>query len=108
SLFMGGRLTIKGPAAGLITVCYGAVTDLGKLNLEGVTAVQLACGAIVIMAVIQVVFGFLKFGDYSDFFPLSAVHGMLAAIGILIFAKQFPVLLGVDPALTKGSPIQLY
>jgi MFS superfamily sulfate permease-like transporter len=34
---------------------------------------------------------------------------MLAAIGVLIFAKQFPVLLGVDPALTKGlSPIGLY
>src|SRR5262245_34739561 len=109
SIFMGGRLTIKGPAAGLITVCSGAVMDLGKLNIDGVSAVQLACGAIVIMSVIQIVFGFLKFGDYSDFFPLSAVHGMLAAIGILIFAKQFPILLGVDPALTKGlSPIQLY
>src|SRR5205809_7404071 len=58
SLLMGGRLTIKGPAAGLITVCAGAVTDLGGLGIEGVSAVQLACGAIVVMSVIQVILGF--------------------------------------------------
>jgi MFS superfamily sulfate permease-like transporter len=109
SIFQGGRLTIKGPAAGLITVCAGAVTDLGKLNIEGVSAVQLACGAIVIMAIIQFVFGILKFGSYSDFFPHSAVHGMLAAIGVLIFLKQFPILLGTPAEITKGlSPIGLF
>jgi MFS superfamily sulfate permease-like transporter len=109
SIFQGGRLTIKGPAAGLITVCAGAVTDLGGLNIEGVSGVQLACGVVVVMSIFQVIFGFLKLGSLSDFFPHSAVHGMLAAIGVLIFAKQFPVLLGVDPSLTKGlSPIELY
>jgi MFS superfamily sulfate permease-like transporter len=109
SIFMGGRLTIKGPAAGLITVCAGAVTDLGKLNIDGVSGVQLACGAVIVMSVIQVILGFLKFGSFSDFFPHSAVHGMLAAIGVLIFAKQFPVLLGVDASFTKGlTPIELY
>jgi len=109
SIFQGGRLTIKGPAAGLITVCAGAVTDLGGLGIQGVSAVHLACGAVVVMSVIQFIFGLLKFGSFSDFFPHSAVHGMLAAIGVLIFAKQFPILLGVSSDLTKGlSPIQLY
>src|SRR5688500_17834498 len=91
SIFQGGRLTIKGPAAGLITVCAAAVTDLGALHIEGASGVQLACGAIVVMAVIQFGMGLLKFGSLSDFFPHSVVHGMLAAIGVLIFAKQFPV-----------------
>lgn len=108
SIFQGGRLTIKGPAAGLITVCAGAVTDLGGLGIEGVSAVQLACGAVVVMSVIQFVFGLLKFGSFSDFFPHSAVHGMLAAIGVLIFAKQFPILLGVPGDLITGTPVQLY
>lgn len=114
SIFMGGRLTIKGPAAGLITVCSGAVIALEGLNLTDasgahISGVHLACGAVVVMAVIQMAFGFLKLGSYSDFFPHSAVHGMLAAIGVLIFAKQFPILLGVDASLTKGlTPIQLY
>jgi MFS superfamily sulfate permease-like transporter len=104
-IFQGGRLTIKGPAAGLITVCSGAVIGLGG----GIIGWQAACGVIIVTAIIQFFFGVLKFGSFSDFFPHSAVHGMLAAIGVLIFAKQFPILLGVDPALTKGlSPIQLY
>ena len=107
SIFAGSRLTIKGPAAGLITVCAGAVTDFGSLNMGD--AVALTCGCIVVMSVIQFGFGLVKFGSYSDFFPLSAVHGMLAAIGFLIFAKQFPILLGVDASLTKGlDPIHLY
>lgn len=104
-VFQGGRLTIKGPAAGLITVCSGAVIGLGG----GVIGWHAACGVIVVTAIIQFFFGVLKFGSLSDFFPHSAVHGMLAAIGVLIFAKQFPVLLGVDPALTKGlTPIELF
>ena len=114
SIFMGGRLTIKGPAAGLITVSAGAVAALDGLKLTDaagghISGVHLACGAIVVMSVIQLAFGFLKLGSFSDFFPHSAVHGMLAAIGVLIFAKQFPVLLGVDASLTKGlTPIELY
>ena len=33
---------------------------------------------------------------------------MLAAIGIIIILKQFPVLLDVDPSMTKGNtPFQL-
>jgi MFS superfamily sulfate permease-like transporter len=109
SLFAGSALTIKGPAAGLITICAGAVTELGALNIDGVTGVQLACGAIVIMSLIQIACGFLKFGSLSDFFPPSAVHGMLAAIGLIIFSKQIHVLLGIDPATLKGlEPIELY
>jgi len=105
SLFMGARMTIKGPAAGLITVCAGAVVEMGG----GVAGWQMAAAAIVVTGIIQYVLGWLKVGKLNDFFPHSAVHGMLAAIGILIFAKQFPILLGVDPVFTKGlSPIELY
>jgi MFS superfamily sulfate permease-like transporter len=61
-----------------------------------------------VMALIQVLFGILKFGSLSDSFPHSSVHGMLAAIGLIIIAKQVPVLLGVDPTLYKGEgPLQL-
>jgi MFS superfamily sulfate permease-like transporter len=105
SFFAGSRLTIKGPAAGLITICAGAVTELGG----GPEGWHLALGVIVVASLIQIVFGFLKLGSLSDFFPHSAVHGMLAAIGLIIFSKQIHVLLGIDPATLKGlEPVELY
>lgn len=103
-IFRVSALTIKGPAAGLITIAAASVVDLGNGDIGW----KAACGVIVVMAVIQVLFGFLKFGSLSDFFPHSAVHGMLAAIGIIIIAKQIPVLLGDDPTIYKGEgPVEL-
>src|SRR6187549_3027172 len=49
SFFAGSRLTIKGPAAGLITVCAGAVIEMGG----GDTGWHLALGAIVVAACLQ-------------------------------------------------------
>jgi len=104
SFFAGSRLTIKGPAAGLIVIVAGAVTDLGG----GDTGWHLALGAMVVAGVIQILFGVFKLGRLVDIFPLSAIHGMLAAIGIIIIAKQIPVLLDVNPALAKGKgPFEL-
>lgn len=94
----GSPLTIKGPAAGLIVILVGAVTDFGG----GEQGWQLACGAIVVASSIQLLFGLFKMGKYTDIFPLSAVHGMLAAIGIIIILKQIPILLGENPQLMKG------
>jgi MFS superfamily sulfate permease-like transporter len=98
-------LTIKGPAAGLIVIAVGAVADFGGGDLGW----KLACGAIVVAGFVQIVLGLLKFGKYTDIFPLSAVHGMLAAIGIIIILKQIPVLLDIDPSFAKGkTPFQLF
>ena len=104
SFFAGSKLTIKGPAAGLIVILVGAVADFGG----GDTGWHLALGAIVVAGILQILFGVFKLGKLVDFFPLSAVHGMLAAIGIIIILKQLPVLLDVNPVLTKGkSPFEL-
>ncbi len=100
----GSPLTIKGPAAGLIVILAGAVADFGG----GEQGWHLALGAMVVASIIQIVFGLLKMGKLADFFPLSAIHGMLAAIGIIIIVKQIPVLLDIDPAMTKGKgPFEL-
>jgi MFS superfamily sulfate permease-like transporter len=104
SLISGSRLTIKGPAAGLIVIVAGAVTDFGG----GDTGWHLALGAMFVAAIVQILFGVLKFGKLADFFPLSAIHGMLAAIGIIIIVKQLGILLNDNPAILKGKdPIEL-
>ncbi|MCE3294800.1 MAG: sulfate transporter [Crocinitomicaceae bacterium] len=117
SLFKASELTIKGPAAGLITICAAACAEFGGdggVIYDAVTGMQVAqnfhawqmvCGVIVVASVLQILFGVLKFGSLSDFFPHSAIHGMLAAIGLIIIAKQIPVLLGDDPSIYKGESV---
>jgi MFS superfamily sulfate permease-like transporter len=99
SFFMGSRLSIKGPAAGLIVIASGAVVAFG----DGAQGWHLALGAVVVAGLIQVLFGVFKLGKLADFFPSSAIHGMLAAIGIIIMSKQIHLLLGIDPTTLKGK-----
>ncbi|MDD5035712.1 MAG: SulP family inorganic anion transporter [Methylococcaceae bacterium] len=91
----GSFVTINGPAAGLIVVIYDSVQELGKG--DAMTGYRYTLAAIVCASVIQVFMGYFKAGKLSAFFPSSVVHGMLAAIGIIIMAKQIHVMLGVKP-----------
>lgn len=97
----GSFITINGPAAGLIVVVYDAVQSLGEG--DAMLGYRYALAAIVVASVIQIFMGVFKAGRLSSFFPASVVHGMLAAIGIIIMAKQIHVMLGVTPE--KGSLI---
>lgn len=104
SFFMGSRLSIKGPAAGLIVIASGSVAAFG----DGEMGWHLALGAIVVAGLIQILFGVFKIGNLADFFPSAAIHGMLAAIGVIIMAKQLHLLLGINPAELKGKdPLEL-
>jgi hypothetical protein len=103
SFIMGAPLTIKGPAAGLIVIVAGSVAELGHGNNE--LGWHLALGAIIVAGMLQVLMGWLKWGKYTDIFPLSAVHGMLAAIGIIIMSKQVHVLAGFSPTTLEGKPM---
>ncbi|TAK20929.1 MAG: SulP family inorganic anion transporter [Myxococcaceae bacterium] len=101
--FGSARLTIKGPAAGLIVIALGAVTDLGHGDPALGYRRALAVG--VVAAVVQIVFAMVRAGRLGEVFPTHVVHGMLAAIGVIIFSKQAHVMLGVAPH--ASTPIGL-
>jgi MFS superfamily sulfate permease-like transporter len=97
SFFSNSQLTIKGPAAGLIVIVAGSVTELGQIfDTDPLQAFRLSLGIGVISGLVQVVFGLFRLGRIIDFFPLAAVHGLLASIGIIIFSKQAYIMLGID------------
>ncbi len=95
------ELTIKGPAAGMIAIVLGCVLELGGgMSAEpeaALRAQQLTLGICVVAGLIQVGAALLRSGFISDLFPTAAVHGMLAAIGVIILAKQSHMVLGVAP-----------
>ena len=102
------ELTIKGPAAGLIVIVLGAVTDFGFTGGQDpaadFAAYRLALASGLAAGVLQIIFGLVRSGVLGDFFPTTAVHGMLAAIGVIITLKQLPVALGET---AKGDPLEL-
>ena len=103
SLIGGSNVTITGPGNGLVVVILSAITILGDGDVYQGYLFTLA--AIVISGILLILLGFLRMGALGDFFPASAIQGMLAAIGIGIFAKQIHVMLGNLNA--KGSIIAL-
>ncbi|MCF7986258.1 MAG: SulP family inorganic anion transporter [Methylovulum sp.] len=96
SRLSGSFVTVNGPAAGLIVVVLGAVQSLGEG--DAMVGYRYTLAAIVVASAFQILMGLFKAGRLSSFFPASVVHGMLAAIGIIIMAKQIHVVLGNAPA----------
>lgn len=85
SILGGSHVTITGPGNGLVGVLLVTITTLG---IEG------AYAAIICSGVVLLLLGFLRLGKLADFFPSSAIQGMLAAIGLIILGKQFHIMLG--------------
>lgn len=92
----GSPLQVSGPAAGMAVLVYELVDQHG-LAMLGV--VGLLAGAIQLGA------GALKLGRWFRAISPSVIHGMLAGIGVLIFASQFHVM--VDDTPRSGGLINL-
>jgi MFS superfamily sulfate permease-like transporter len=92
--FAGSPLQVSGPAAGLTVLVWQLVQHYGMAML----------GVIVLLAgLIQLLAGLLKLGQWFRAVSPAVIHGMLAGIGVLIFASQFHVMLDKKPI---GSGIQ--
>ncbi len=102
--FLGGsRLSIKGPAAGLIVIILGAVQELGQG--DAILGYKRCLGVAVVAAICQIIFSKLNAGRIGRLMPSAVIHGMLAAIGVIIIAKQLHVMFGVAPH--SKTPLEL-
>jgi len=91
TFFRGGHVSINGPAKGVIAVILLGITLMDDGTGQ---AFNYVLAAVVVSGAIQTVFGLLKLGRLADIFHSSVILGILAAIGIIIFAKQIHVALG--------------
>lgn len=96
SLIGGSYVTINGPAAGMIVIVVAAVGDLGAG--DPTAGYHLTLAAILFAGALQVAMGVARMGGLGLAFPTSVIHGMMMAIGVIIFAKQSHIALGVTPA----------
>ena len=91
TLYRGGHVSVNGPAKGVIAVILLGITLMDDGSGQ---AFNYVLAAIVVSGAIQVLLGILKLGRLADIFHSSVIHGLLAAIGIIIFAKQIHIALG--------------
>lgn len=102
SLVGGAKLSIKGPAAGLIAITLASVDQLGGGDLQLGYEKTLAVG--VVAAIIQIAIAWMRKAVLAEIIPSSVIHGMLAAIGVIIVAKQGYVMMGLPPEGTGPLP----
>lgn len=84
----GSPLQVSGPAAGMAVLVYQLVSEEGLIMLG---VVGLIAGALQLLA------GTLRLGQWFRAMSPSVIHGMLAGIGVLIFASQIHVMLDDAP-----------
>lgn len=93
-MLAGAPLQVSGPAAGLTVLVWRLVEDFG-LEALGV--------AVLLGGVLQLAAGFLGLGKIFRSTSPAVIQGMLAGIGVIIFASQFHVMVDDVPA---SSPLE--
>ena len=91
TLYRGGHVSVNGPAKGVIGVI---LLGIALMDDGSGQAFNYVLAAIVVSGALQTFLGVLKLGRIADIFHTSVIHGILAAIGIIIFAKQIHVAMG--------------
>lgn len=97
-LFSGSKLGVSGPAAGLAVIVYDSIEDIKNTLANGISsdAFQMFLLAVVLAGVFQIILGFFKGGIIGYYFPSSVINGMLTGIGLTIFLKELPHVMGYD------------
>lgn len=79
----GSQVSVSGPAAGMATVVFAGIAQLGDF--------QVFLLALTLAGILQIVIGSLRAGFIADYIPSNVIQGLLCAIGILLIIKQLPL-----------------
>lgn len=93
-ILAGAPLQVSGPAAGLSVIVFGLIKDHGFAAL---CAMTLGAG------LLQFTLGALRVGRLTMAISPAVIHGMLAAIGVVIALAQVHIILGGTP---ESSPLR--
>lgn len=85
----GSPLQVSGPAAGLAVIVFDIIQQHGLIALPPV---------VLLAGLIQVAAGMMRIGQWFRAVAPAVIYGMLAGIGVLIFASQFHVMVDDAPA----------
>lgn len=87
-LFSGSHTSVSGPSPGQVAVILAQVSVLGSF--------EVFLMAVLISGITQILMGVARLGGLSAFVPTSVIQGLLSAIGVILFLKQIPHILGHD------------
>jgi MFS superfamily sulfate permease-like transporter len=90
-LIAGSPLQVSGPAAGLAVIVWEVVQ---KHGIEGLAT------ALILAGILQLAAGAFGFGRVFRAITPAVIYGMLAGIGVLIFASQFHMMVDDAPRAT--------
>lgn len=88
----GSHTSVSGPAAGLTAVVATQIASLGSFEAFLV--------AVLLAGVIQLALGAIRAGTLAEYFPISVIKGLLAAIGVILILKMAPKVIGHDATLS--------
>ncbi len=96
ALFGGTPTQISGPT-GPMTVVFAATVVAFPGNYNAIFAVVFLAGAL------QILFGWLKLGNFVRYIPYPVISGFMSGIGVIIILLQFHPLLG---ASSVSAPLE--
>ncbi len=90
SLFGGTPTNVSGPTGPMVVVFAGVFA-----SLTGNPALVFA--AVILAGLLQILFGFMRLGQYIRLVPYPVISGFMSGIGCIIIALQFSRLFGHEP-----------
>jgi len=106
ALFGSSRQMVTGPANAISLTTAYLISPLAAPFTDAY--VELVLALCLLMGLLQLLLGLVRFGSWIDKVPHSVVVGFTAGVALLIINSQLPVLTGIDVARGASIPATLH